>query len=269
MTLEWITSWWNLVFIVPFLLALLYLGLYTASGITFGEPDADADFDADADADVDADADGEMGVDADHDADLGAEGDFDADADADVDADHDHDADHAGGSALGQALTWLGVGRVPVSLLVMVLLMVWGAAGFIFNYLAILWPGLPQNAAMAGISLPAAGLLSILATRGVSRLIVRFMPLDAAHVIRRHELLGLVGEAILPIDKQVGLAALRDSDGDLHQIPCRRHGDGPAIDKGAKVKLVAYNGKQKLYYVVPQIQAGTNDPAGSSNRGDA
>lgn len=255
MTLEWITSWWNLVFIVPFLLALLYLGLYTASGITFGEPDADADFDADADGDV--------GVDADHDADLGAEGDFDADADAD----HDHDADHAGGSALGQALTWLGVGRVPVSLLVMVLLMVWGAAGFILNYLAILWPGLPQNAAMAGISLPAAGLLSILATRGVSRLIVRFMPLDAAHVVRRHELLGLVGEAILPIDKQVGLAALRDGDGDLHQIPCRRHGDGPTIDKGTKVKLVAYNGKQKLYYVIPQLQAGTHNPAGSSNPG--
>ena len=32
MTLQWLLSWWNLIFVLPFGLALLYLGLYTVSG---------------------------------------------------------------------------------------------------------------------------------------------------------------------------------------------------------------------------------------------
>ena len=43
MTAQWILGWWNLIFMVPFALALMYLVLYTVSGITFGEADADAD----------------------------------------------------------------------------------------------------------------------------------------------------------------------------------------------------------------------------------
>ena len=77
MTAEWLLSWWNLIYIVPFGLAMVYLGLYSMTGMG-GDHDADAD----ADADVDADAHGDAG----HDVDA------DADADADVDADADADA---------------------------------------------------------------------------------------------------------------------------------------------------------------------------------
>ena len=41
--LQWLLSWWNLIFLIPFVFALLYLVLYTMSGITFGEADADGD----------------------------------------------------------------------------------------------------------------------------------------------------------------------------------------------------------------------------------
>ena len=41
MTHEWLLGWWNLVFLAPFLLALIYLGVYAASGLTFGDADAD------------------------------------------------------------------------------------------------------------------------------------------------------------------------------------------------------------------------------------
>ena len=34
MSAEFLLAWWNLVFIVPFLLALLYLAVYTVSGLT-------------------------------------------------------------------------------------------------------------------------------------------------------------------------------------------------------------------------------------------
>ena len=37
MTAAWLLSWWNLMFIVPFFLALVYLGVYTLSGWSFGD----------------------------------------------------------------------------------------------------------------------------------------------------------------------------------------------------------------------------------------
>src|SRR5688572_26436424 len=97
MNADWLLGWWNLVFIVPFLLALIYLGVYTVSGITFGEGDAQfGGHDADADADHDVGMDADHDVDVDHDVavehDVGADHDVDADADADADADGDTEA---------------------------------------------------------------------------------------------------------------------------------------------------------------------------------
>src|SRR3982750_4427479 len=109
MSVQWLLSWWNLIFILPFALALFYLGVYTVSGLTFGGGEADvhgdfADGSADAGADLHADADLQ------HDLPL------DADADADG---HGATAEHADGSAETDAdsgrpihltiLSWLGI----------------------------------------------------------------------------------------------------------------------------------------------------------------
>src|SRR5436305_13932391 len=94
-------AWWNLIFVVPFGLALVYLALYTLGGVTFGEADADADFDHDVDVDAHADLHGHVDVDVDADADLQA--DAEADVDADGDVDQDVDADAPGGPASLQA----------------------------------------------------------------------------------------------------------------------------------------------------------------------
>src|SRR3954469_21514772 len=62
MTIQWLLQWWNLIFAVPFGVALAYLGVYTLSGWTFGDEveldhDLDHDIDADVDHDFEADAD--------------------------------------------------------------------------------------------------------------------------------------------------------------------------------------------------------------------
>ena len=94
MTLQWIVGWWNLVFIAPFAVAIVYLLAALLTGVGMGEADAD------------------------HDADAGADSDADQDVHADQDADADTHADGSGAAtgASGGALAWLGVGRVPVSL---------------------------------------------------------------------------------------------------------------------------------------------------------
>src|SRR5207249_11936126 len=130
MTMQWILGWQNLIFVVPFGLAVIYLGIYTLSGWTFGDADADGGIDHDIDTDVDAHIDVDAHVDVDHDV---ADADTDADADADHEADHDTEAEGGGGTSQPsialQALSWVGIGKVPASIVLMVLALSWGFIG--------------------------------------------------------------------------------------------------------------------------------------------
>ena len=253
MTATWVLNWFNLIFVVPFALALAYLGLYTLSGWTFGE----ADVDADADADVDADA--EVEVDADADA--------DAAADHDPDHDHDHDAAHGGGgngSGWFVVLSWLGVGRVPLSILLMILLMCWGAIGFAVN--SYTRAEHPQVARPWVLSIPIALLGSVLVTKLLAGAVGRYVPLNETYARRRHELLGSRGEVVLPVDRNFGMVAVRDARGERFQLSCRLESGDRTIAKGTPVTLVAYNADERLFYVIESEFDGARDATESSTR---
>lgn len=269
MTTQWLLGWWNLVFIVPAGLAMLYLGIYTLSGITFGDPDADvetdADFDGDADVDADADIDADADVDADADTDADFDGDADADADTDLNADagdglshHVHierDASIEQGSAevspLWSLLSFLGIGRVPVSIVLMVLLLAWGAVGFLANQVIRQYVAEPWHVAL--VSLPLAALISLMVTGATSNTINRFMPLNLTLAKRKHELLGSIGEVVLPVNGKFGMINVREASGDLHQVGCRLENGNETLPKGSHVKLVAYSAKESMFYVVPCV----------------
>jgi membrane protein implicated in regulation of membrane protease activity len=245
MTVPWLIQWWNLIFVAPLGLALMYLGLYTASGITFGDADMDHDFDADSDFDADHD----LGADADHDVDgdHDASAEHDADTDGDADSDHDAEADDAAGSQTSiatAAMGWLGVGRVPLSILLMVALMTWGAAGLICS--AILQD---RGVFAAWISIPVAAGVSVLITHFVAAFIGKYLPLNETSARRRHALLGLTGQAMLPINDHFGMVSVRDATGDLYQVACRAAATNESINKGEPVKLVAYNSSQQMFLV--------------------
>ncbi len=252
MTMQWLLGWWNLIFIVPFGLALVYLGIYTLSGWTFGEADADADLHLDTDADLhldaDVDADADLHVDADVDADVDAH----VDADTDASADADHDADNDVPTYLA-VIAWLGVGRVPVSIVLMVLLLTWGGIGFAAN--RILHDHTSDPLRIAMLSIPIAMLGSILCTRIVTRLVARFLPTNETYARRRHELLGCIGVAIYSIDNHFGMARVRDDRGELFQVGCRTIADSDPIAKGAHVRLVGYIAKDKIFQVKLETQS--------------
>src|SRR5437667_12384597 len=79
MKIEWLFAWYNLIFILPFGLALLYVGIYAVSGLTFGDTDVDA-----SGADVDADAHVELSGHVEAPAHVESDAHFDADDDADA-----------------------------------------------------------------------------------------------------------------------------------------------------------------------------------------
>jgi hypothetical protein len=263
MTLQFVLAWWNLIFLVPFFLAVLYLGVYAVSGVTFGddlaaEMDADADVDADFDADADIDADMHADIDADADLDADADadlhGDVHADADVDGEAEHELVASHAADGAavldaplFWQALRWLGVGRVPVSVMLMILLLSWGAIGFAVNRLVadhLFWPALALVA-----SVPSAGLGSLAITRVAARTLGKWMPMSETYVRTVDKLVGTSGHALLPIGTGFGMANVRDRHGDFFQVACRTYPDGPAIPKGERILLVDYEPQHKFYLV--------------------
>lgn len=261
MTKDWLLGWQNLIFIVPFGIALIYLLVYAVSGVTFGDADAEHDFSADADVDQDVAVDADADADVDHDTTHGHHG-------VHVTGGHGfgHDAHHGhtpGGhhgshapaepTGVKAVLVWLGVGRVPLSILLMVLLLSWGMAGFIFNQAFREKFALPWQVAM--VSLPAAFVLSLLVTRVVVRSIDRWLPLDETTARRRHDLLGLQGTAMYEITDRFGMVSLRDDRGELHQVPCRTADGQPAIAKNAPAVLIAYNARENLYSVVAPDKA--------------
>jgi len=258
MTMTNLLEWWNIIYVVPFALALLYLSLFVFTGITFG--DTDADMDADADLDADADVDGPIQVEAHVVDDFG--GDHDVDQDADHDVAHDAEnngnlaqrefashAEHAGHvSGVGQLLSFLGVGKIPLSLALMTLLFVWGIVGFVLNVMLMKWLG--PSSLVGLISVPITLVIAMALTGAFAALIAKVIPLADSKGQRREDLVGRTGDAIYDIYSTFGMASVRNATGDLFQVPCKA-AEGNKIPKGTRVVLFEYDHDQGFFKVAP------------------
>ncbi|HEX2186211.1 MAG TPA: hypothetical protein VHN78_11975, partial [Chloroflexota bacterium] len=281
MSYEWFFAWYNLIFGLPFAVALLYLLVYAATGVTFGETDAEgaADGDAEAAADAEADADTEGDVDADAEADADAETEAEAGAGGGGTARLGHvdvmpgPAEGADATASAESLTvltmpwylrllrrlgldgplhlralrYLGVGRVPLSILLMALFFAWGFLGVATNLLVRDDPRFGEAPWL--LSVPAALVGSAALARALSLTFGAWLPATETYVRDRAALVGRVGEAVLPIDHEFGLAVVRDRRGNRHQVACRVPAGAPPVAKGAAVRLVDYDPAKQCYSV--------------------
>jgi hypothetical protein len=232
----------------------MYLGLFVFTGITFGDADADADFDADVDAEVDGgfDHDAEM----DHDAEVSAEHDFEHDAESShaVIAAHpvhtialDNPEPHV--SPLFSFLSFLGLGKIPLSLALMIFMLIWGVAGFAFNALLRQWLGVTDFIGV--ISVPITLLATLAFTGAAAALFAKAVPVDDGPSHRRSDLVGRPGEAIYDIDADFGMADVRGDAGDLFQIPCRTASGSARIPKGARIVVFDYDREKGVFHVAP------------------
>ncbi len=72
-------------------------------------------------------------IDADVDADMDVNVDTDVDVDADIDADTDADVNTHFNSSLFSALSWLGIGKAPLLILLAIDFSAWGVIGWFLN----------------------------------------------------------------------------------------------------------------------------------------
>ena len=250
--------WWNLVYVLAFSFALLYVTL-SALGLDSHGADAEADHDVDLGHDVDLHHELDAHVDMDHDLDAHVDVDAHAEVDAHVDVDHDLDvhaeagevvahadadhgvhvdAAHAHPSLLQEALSFFGVGKVPLSVVLMCFLLTFAVVGWSANLL--LKGVVPGGGLMFLISCPAAVVCGVGATKLLARTVGRWLrPMETA-AVRRSSLVGRVGTTCLPVTREFGQALVRDEHGTMHKVVCKTQEDGDDIPKGETVLLVRY-----------------------------
>lgn len=207
-----------LIFVLPFFGALFYFMLM-ALGFAFEGHDIDVDYDVDA-----------GGIEIGHD--LGVEHSTEFGG-------HDHDFDHAHEpSHLMKALSFLGFGKVPVSIVVVSFCFLWGFTGYAANRMfenvlpgwLYVWP-----------SLATALLSACLGTNMLARIISRVMPSTETYGVSNAELVGQRADVRFKVTATAGTITLHDRQGNFRQLPARSQMEGVEIPSGTKVVIVRYD----------------------------
>lgn len=153
-------------------------------------------------------------------------------------AQFDLDADgHAGGDLLG----WLGVGQVPLLMLLVVLLALFGMAGIAIQQFAASFLGAPLSPWLAA---PAAAVAALPLTSITARALARIMPHDETTAVSLDSLVGkratiTVGSARRGSPAQ---ARVRDVHGQSHYVMIEPNDDDQTIGEGHRVLLVRREG---------------------------
>lgn len=211
--------WFTAPLAIVFLLALFRLA---TGAMDFGDVDTGVDMDADIDMDAD----------------------MDIDADADVDADMDT---HTGTQrpSFGDVFGFLNVGRVPVLIVLMSLLVTWGISGLIANALL----NIPENPHWIWISCIIALFCCFLGTRYISIALSKLFP-ESEKAITDVQLLGLSGRVISgQITSTFGTARVQVPEGPELTVSCRAEPDEVTPVKGDTVILINYDRTKRIFDV--------------------
>ena len=220
-------AWYNLPYTV-----LLIFGLLIAALQLFGlSHDGDADADADLDADVDADVDADTDVDLDHDLELHA--------------DHDAEAGMLDGFSW---LAFIGVGKTPLMLVLLILFISTGMLGWFMN-------GVIQGifgffpSLLIILSALVSLIVGVFITSRATRLIGRALPPVSTTATKAQALVGMHGTVISPyVDHEYGMIHLRDEGGTLISLFATTDDENP-ISRGEVVIFLSYDPAQKRYLV--------------------
>ena len=254
--LTFILAWYNLPF--TFLLAVCLLMVVMQwvglGGDHESNPEPITAADADADADLDIDADTDFDVDGDFDHDLGSDFDHDLDGNLDHDAElgdtaGEHGIHEPGLDSGFSLLAYLGVGRAPLLITLLLLFGAVGLTGWGFNSFILRISGTYPALAMAGALAVSLGVGSLISSR-IARAIGRTLPPVSTTVTSAQALVGRRGTVISPfVDQRYGMVHLRDSAGTLISVFAVTHED-KLIRRGDEVLFIDYDADKHLYTVI-------------------
>ena len=146
----------------------------------------------------------------------------------------------------GDAGWSLAIGRVPLTVSLMLLSLSFGGIGLSIIYL--LGGLIHERAAVTLAAAGVAALASLWISGGAVRLFARKLPLLESQTVARGDLRGATGRAILAVGPVTGLAQVHDRRGNLHQVACRTL-SGEALPAGTEVLLIEYDERDGVFRV--------------------
>ena len=202
-------EWWNLIFLLPLGFSILYLALLAFSGVS---SDTDADLDADFDAGADS-------------------GEIEGDA-----------------SILGKVLSIIGIGKMPLGLVIIAAGLLWGMTGLIALPIFTRFFQFPEMAAWPAMA--AAGIIAVSGTRLCGSILGRILPSFESGYVPDRKLIGEYAEVRFTVTERSGSAIIMDENGTLREVVCRVYPGEPAILAGKTVFLALYDSAEKVFMVV-------------------
>ncbi|NIJ63317.1 hypothetical protein FHR20_000248 [Sphingomonas leidyi] len=158
---------------------------------------------------------------------------------------HDVDADlHADvhGDLHFDFLSWLGVGRLPLLMLIVLFLAVFGIGGLALQQVLRDWAGgpLPTFAAV-----PLVGIAALPVTGLAARLLAPILPRDHTTAVALEVLIGTTAQVVTGRASQGSPARARAEDhhGQVHYIMVEPDGAGQVFQEGEQVLLVRREGE--------------------------
>ncbi|MBI4708634.1 MAG: DUF1449 family protein [Candidatus Portnoybacteria bacterium] len=190
-------------------------------------------------------------------ADISAEHDHDFDHDHDIDLghsydhDHDHDTDHDIGHAqegiIQSIFNFMGIGKCPLGIVLMVFGISWGFIGLVSNsiFVGFFFPPILYF----WFSLSIATFFAFSFTRFVSLRVAKIMPKKGTSAIGPESLVGKIGIASVNIDSSSGRATVSDDCGTIHNVYCRTEPEEDIIPEASEIILLFFSQKEDRFVV--------------------
>lgn len=208
-------QWWNLIFLLPAVAALLYLLL-----LALGAAPAEG-----------------------HDIHAGVEL-------------HDGDGDPFHG-----ALSLIGLGRVPLSLILMSFGFLWGFFGWLGNRMFSTVLAEPALFIWPSLVLALAG--AVILTRALASGLGRIMPATESYGAGARELVGGMAEVRYPLTESTGTVQVHDQYGAMHEVPARVLPGESGIPAGTRVILWRFDERSGTYFAIQDDAIGGLDASGA------
>jgi membrane protein implicated in regulation of membrane protease activity len=229
MDLKWYLEWYNLIFILPFVAGIIYL-LFSIVG---GSSDHDVGHDHDISSDHDVS----------HDHGTNSHVHMDAYPDTHIHSDHDNDF-----KFLSKVLDLLGIGKTPLSIIILSLFTLWAFFGFCANMVSMEKFGMVYPL----ISVAIAFFGMIIFNYLLVRFLAKFVPTSESHGSSYQDLIGNEAQALYTITKDSGMITLYDKHKNYQQMPCVLSPDSSdtKVEPNENVKILSYDAEKKAFIVI-------------------
>jgi membrane protein implicated in regulation of membrane protease activity len=140
----------------------------------------------------------------------------------------------------------LGIGQVPISLLIGVYLLCWGTFGLLANQFfsfmhypsLYIWP-----------SMGVTFFISFVITRTMAAFFARLMPGDETYGVTRFELVGSLAKTVYAASERAGTVDIADPSGTVHRVQAKTEAGQEEIPSGADVIVVDFDEDDKRFIV--------------------